>query len=114
MGVVQGVYYNKDLFKKYNLAVPNAVITFSSSASCASTFFDTTTMTWHTTVPIGGSDEIFLSGLALMVPASGLPGGINPVVWNGTFSSNTSGVSVQWKWGAAVYTSFSTDYNSLA
>jgi len=98
---------------QYNLAVPNAVITFSSSVSCASTFFDTTTMTWHTTVPIGGSDEIFLSGLAFMVPASGLPGGINPVAWNGTFSSNTSGVSVQWKWGAAVYTSFSSDYNSL-
>ncbi len=71
-------------------------------------------MTWHTTVPIGGSDEIFLSGLAFMVPASGLSGGINPVVWTGTFSSNTPGVSVHWKWGAAVYTSFSTDYNSLA
>ena len=59
-------------------------------------------------------DEIFLSGLAFMVPASGLSGGINPVVWTGTFSSNTPGVSVHWKWGAAVYTSFSTDYNSLA
>ena len=97
----------------YNLPMPNAVVTFSSSATCASTFFDTATMTWHTTVPIAGSDEIFSSGLAYMVPAPGLPGGINPVDWQGTLSSNTSGVSIQWKWGAAVYSSFSTDYNAL-
>ena len=97
----------------YNLPVPNAVITFSASATCASTFFDTATMTWHTTIPIAGSDEIFASGLAFMVPAPGLPGGINPVDWQGAFSASTPGVSIQWKWGAAAYSSFSTDYNSL-
>jgi hypothetical protein len=66
-----------------------------------------------TTVPVSGSDEIFLSGLSYPVPASGLPGSINPVDWTESFSSNTSGVSIQWKWGAAVFSSFSTDYNSL-
>ena len=35
------------------------------------------------------------------------------MVWNGDFSSNVTGVSVQWKWGAAVYTHFTTDYNAL-
>ena len=29
------------------------------------------------------------------------------------FSSDTAGVSVAWKWGAAVYTTFTTDYNGL-
>jgi hypothetical protein len=66
-----------------------------------------------TTVPISGSDEIFLTGLAFKVPAGGLPGGINPVTWQGTFDSNKHGVSISWKWGAAVYTNFSTNNNAL-
>jgi hypothetical protein len=95
------------------LAVPNAEITFSSSASCASTTFDSITNTWMTTVPIAGSDEIFLDGLAFPLPAgfSGTIGG--SVVWQGSFSSNVPGITVQWKWGAAVYTHFTTDYNAL-
>jgi hypothetical protein len=47
------------------------------------------------------------------VPASGLPGGIKDVIWQATFSSNTSGLTVNWQWGAAVYTNFSTKYNDL-
>jgi hypothetical protein len=66
-----------------------------------------------TTVPISGSDEIFLSGLSYPLIAP-LPGGIHPVTWTGTFTSNTAGITVKWKWGAAVYTTFSTDYNLLA
>jgi len=96
------------------LSAPNAQITFSPSASCASTTFDSITNTWMTTVPISGSDEIFLDGLAFPVPAgfSGMIGG--SVVWNGSFSSSAPGITVQWKWGAAVYTHFTTDYNALA
>jgi len=97
-----------------DFAVPNAQITFSPSASCASTTFDSITNTWMTTVPLSGSDEIFLSGLALPVPA-GFSGTVKgAVIWNGTFSSNVPGVSVKWKWGAAVYSTFSADYNALA
>jgi hypothetical protein len=99
--------------QQYNLSVPNAQITFSPSASCASTTFDTITNTWMTTVPVSGDDEIFLSGLAFPVPASF--GKVNGNVdWQGSFSSNVPGVSVQWKWGAAVYSSFTTDYNALS
>jgi hypothetical protein len=38
------------------------------------------------------------------------------VTWNGTFGTNTPGVTMQWQWGAAVYTSpcFTTDYNAIA
>jgi len=97
----------------YNLAVPNSTITFSASATCATVSFDTVNNQWDVTVPVSGSDEIFLSGLAFPVPAAGLPGGINNVTWSGTVGTNVSGIDMQWKWGAAVYTSFSTDYNSL-
>jgi hypothetical protein len=71
------------------------------------------TNTWITTVPVGGDDEILLSGLAVPVPSSGMQGGGN-VSWSGTFSSNVPGVSIDWKWGAAAYSSFTTDYNALA
>ena len=99
---------------KYNLTVPNAQITFSPSATCTSTSFDSVKNTWITVTPLAGEDEIFLSGLAFPVPAGGLPGGINPVTWVGGFGSDTAGIAVQWKWGAAVYTTFTTDYNTLA
>jgi len=42
-----------------------------------------------------------------------LPGGIKPVTWEGRFSSSTPGLSAKWKWGAAVYKSFSPDNNAL-
>ena len=100
---------------QYQLAVPNAQIVFSPSATCSSTTFSTLTNTWTTTVPVRGDDEIFLTGLAWPVPSGGLVGGINPVNWDGAFSTNgASGVSIQWKWGAAVYSKFTTDYNALA
>lgn len=100
---------------QYLLAVPGAQIIFSPTATCSSTTFSTMTNAWTTIVPIKGDDEIFLTGLAWPVPSGGLQGGINPVTWNGTFSTNgASGVSIQWKWGAAVYSGFSTDYNALA
>jgi hypothetical protein len=99
----------------YTVSVPNAQITFTPGA-CASTTFDTASNTWITTVPLTGSDEIFLTGLALPVPASfALANGRvqGPVSWQGTFASDTAGISVGWKWGAAVYKVFSTDYNLL-
>lgn len=99
----------------YNLAVPNAKITFSASASCTSTTFDTVTNTWMTTVPLAGDDEIFLTGLAWQVPSGGLPGGANPVNFSGTYSAETNapGLSIQMQWSAAAYSSFTTDYNAL-
>jgi hypothetical protein len=96
----------------YSVTVPDAVITFASSVSCASTSFNSSLNRWETTVPLGGSDEIFLSGVAFPVPA-GFQKGINPVTWTGTFGTDTPGVALSWKWGAAAYTHFSTDYTQL-
>jgi len=97
----------------YTLNVPNALITFDPAVTQATTTFDNGTNTWKTTVPSSGlAGNTFLSGLAFKVPTN-FPGGIKPVTWNGTFTTDTPGISFQWKWGAAVYTSFSSDYNAL-
>src|SRR5262249_28756815 len=74
---------------------------------------DTTSGSWLTTVPTSGDDEIFLTGLAFPIPSVGISGGIKNVSWNGTFSTDTAGLSISWKWGAAVYTSFTTNYSAL-
>jgi hypothetical protein len=99
----------------YSLPVPNAKITFSPSASCTSTTFDSITNTWMTTVPVSGDDEIFLTGLAWPVPTGGLPDGANPVNFSGTYSAESSapGLSIEMKWGAVAYSNFTTDYNAL-
>jgi hypothetical protein len=96
----------------YHLAVPNSSLTFVPGATSASTTFDVATNTWKTSLPMSGPGNVFLSGLTLACP-NGLPGGINPVTWTATFQSNTPGLSVNWQWGTAVYTSFSSDYNAL-
>lgn len=98
----------------YLLPVPDATITFSPSATSAFTAYDPSRNEWITTLPstgLAGND--FLSGLTFMAHAGGLSGGINPVTWTGTFYSDTAGVSVNWQWAAAVYTSFGTDYRTL-
>ncbi|MFO0608489.1 MAG: hypothetical protein U0324_35315 [Polyangiales bacterium] len=96
-----------------HLAVPSARVTFSPTATTATTSFDATRGAWSTTVPAGYDGDVFLTGVALRVGAGGLPGGINPVVWTGTFVSDTAGVSVAWQWAAAVYTRFSDDPGAL-
>ena len=42
-------------------------------------------------------------------PGQQPPRGINPVTWTGTFNLP----KLQWKWGAAVYTSMSTDLSLI-
>jgi hypothetical protein len=55
-----------------------------------------------------------VSGLSIPVPG-GLPGGISPVDWTGSFgvSPSSPGVQIQWQWGAAVCSKFTTNYNAL-
>src|SRR4029077_19954111 len=98
----------------YNLPVPGATLTSDAAATAASTTFDEASNRWATTVPGSLSARAFLSGLAFPVPAGGLPGGISSVTWSASFSTDTRGVTAQWGWGAAVYTTIGTDYNALA
>ncbi|GEM_PF-1143144 len=90
--------------------LPATEVTFSS-ASCASVLF--ASGAWGVDVPFSGSDEIFIGGFVLPLPA-GLPGGIKNVTWSGTLASTVAGASMNWKWGAAVYTyPLPSDYNAL-
>jgi hypothetical protein len=91
-------------------AAPDGKIVFSPTASCATTTFDGSQ--WVTTVPIKGSDEILLSALGIKVPVDLKAAN---VTWNGDFSADVKGISVGWKWGAAVYTTNVTtaNYNAL-
>src|SRR5262249_45776621 len=102
--------------KVFHLLVPNARVIFSPSvtASTATTTFDIVHNEWEISVPSSGiSGNVFLSGLSFPVPVGGLPGGINPMTWSGNFVTNAPSLSVNWQWAAAVYTTFSSNYNSL-
>ena len=96
----------------FKFTAPDATVTFDPSATKATTTF--TGGKWVTTVPSSGlAGKVFLDAVALEVPAGGLPGGVAPVSWSGTFSSSTPGLKTQWQWGAAVYTKFSKEFNEL-
>lgn len=96
----------------YNLTVPDATITFSPNVTTATTSFDAIFNRWSTSVPLSFSGNVFLAGLAYPL-STALPGGINPVNWSGTFYTDTSGISVNWQWAAAVYTAFTSSPNGI-
>jgi hypothetical protein len=94
-------------FGPSSLPVPDAVITFSSTATCASTSFNTATNEWETTIPLSyatHADEIFSAGLAYVLPAN-FPQNVNNVTWNATFTSTASSLEFQFQYGAANYVS---------
>ena len=84
------------------IAVPDATITISSSVSTATLSFNGS---WSEAVPPHTAGNIFLDGAAFTLPAS-WPGGIHSVTWTASFGASQPGVSVNWQWGAAVYTHF--------
>jgi hypothetical protein len=67
---------------------------------------------WATNAPATFSGNVFLTGLSVPLP-NGLPKGLNPVGWSATFTTNTPGISLQWQWAAAAYTTFSTNHADL-
>ena len=94
----------------YALPVPNAVVTFSSSVSSASTTWDATNNRWSTLIPMSGvkgnaTIHSFFDGLAYQVPMN-FPGGIQNVTWQAAYSTSTPGLNFNWQWGAAVYGAF--------
>jgi hypothetical protein len=96
----------------YTVSVPAALILYDPAATTASTVFDVGTGEWHTTVPAGYTGDVFLSGSGFDVSPA-LPGGINPVTWCGSMGTNVGGATFQWKWAAAVYSSFPSDPNAI-
>lgn len=96
----------------FSINVPDAAITFSPTATSATTTYSSGK--WITTVPasLAGSNS-FMSGVAYAVPLGGIPAGLNPVTWHANISTTTPGLTVNWQWAAAVYTQFNTNYGAL-
>jgi hypothetical protein len=99
----------------YVVPVPSALVSFVPGLPVATTAY--CNGQWVTSVPLSGlSGNVFLDGVAFRAPSpGGLPGGIKNVTWQGMFFSTTPGLTIQWKWAAAVYHAlgFSDDYNAL-
>lgn len=96
----------------YSVDVPNSEITFSPAVTTGTTSFDASQNAWVSSLPSNFPGNAFLGAVAFPVTST-LPGGINPVTWQGNFATDTAGVKLNWQWAAAVYTSFSSDYNAL-
>jgi hypothetical protein len=62
-------------------------------------------------VPVGGvTGNTFVTGVGFQVPTD-FPTGIQNVTFSASFTTDTPGVTLQWQWGAAVYSSsFITTY----
>lgn len=102
----------------YAVKVPDSTVTFSPATTLATTDFTLLPPRlgygWETNLPSSGlAGNDLMTAVHVAVPSAGLPGGIKDVVWSATFSSYTSGLTVQWQWAAAVYSTFSANYNSL-
>jgi len=103
----------------YTITVPDSTIAFSSRTTLASTDFTQLKPSvlgegWDTNLQFSGlAGNDLLTAVTFPVPSEGLPGGIQNVTWQATFSSIVSGLTVNWQWAAAAYTSFSADYNAL-
>lgn len=100
----------------YKLPVPDAVVIHDPLATVATTSYDAANDEWVTRVPMNHSLKAFMSGLAFTVPTT-LSGGIKPVCWSGQFYTDRTDPNnmkkLEWKWTAAVYSQFSSDYNAL-
>jgi hypothetical protein len=87
------------------IPAPNSEVVFSSTATTATTTY--AGGQWVTTVPVGYSGNVFIGGVAYQVPAGVSLAGAK-VDWTGVFSGTTNSFTLQWQWGAAVYSSLGT------
>ncbi len=98
----------------YTIPVPDSDIIFDPATTLARTVFNPAKNAWEVKAqPCCSSGNTFLTGAGFLVPASGFPGGVQNVKWQASYSTDTEGVKLHWKWAAAVYTCFETDYNAL-
>ena len=60
---------------------------------------------WETVVPRSFTSYIFMNGLSYQVPVN-FPGSISNVRWTTNVSIDRANTSINWRWSAAVYTTF--------
>lgn len=96
----------------YTINLPDMQITYSSAVTEPSLTYDSVNNIWIQQVPWGVSGNTFMDGIGFVVPAGQNLENYDGL-WTADFSSDQSGVSVNWKSAAAAYTSFSSDPNTL-
>jgi SdrD B-like domain len=93
--------------------LPNSQLTLTPGATSASATFDASSNTWDISAPSSVSGNVFLGGGALSLP-NGLPGGVKNVTWSADFTTNTSGIMINWQWAASAYsTTFPSDLSGV-
>jgi hypothetical protein len=106
----------KITFKRNNvqvtLNVPDSKTSFVYGTSIATTQFINNK--WVTVSPSYTFDRsLFLSGVAYTVPSGGLAGNIKDVKWTADINIDQPGVEIKWKWAAATYSQFNSNYAYL-
>ena len=95
------------------MPVPNGVVVFTPVANSAAVTFDPNDNDWDVRAAFQRCWRRLHDRAALPVP-NGLPGGIKNVTCRAHFWSDTAGLTVNWKLGAAAYKpGFGGDYNAL-
>lgn len=93
------------------IALPDAELQYSPTASSATTTWDPVNNEWDTIVPAKLGGNIFATGFGVVSPVA-IPKNTK-FTWSATISSDTPRVSVAWQWAAAAYTSFNSDFSQL-
>jgi len=109
MNITNGVISFTANNVQYNVNVPNARVRFDASVTSASTQFINNV--WETVVPRSYTSDVFMAGLSYPVPVN-FPGNYMNVKWSANISIDKTGISVGWRWGAAVYSTFA-DHSGL-
>ncbi|HET9393302.1 MAG TPA: hypothetical protein VFO29_07285 [Candidatus Rubrimentiphilum sp.] len=91
--------------------LPDSVITISPSAIAGSVLFHDDAQAWHEIVPTGIPGYFFADGGRYAV-SDGLKDAKN-ATWSAVISTDTPGISLNWRWAAASYTTLGADYNGM-
>jgi hypothetical protein len=89
------------------IALPDAEVYYSPTATTATTTWDPVDNEWDTVVPKALGGNLFASGLGYAVPAAIAKG--TKVTWSATVTSDTPKVTVAWQWAAATYSAFNAN-----
>ena len=96
---------------RFNVNPKIAKLIITDSVTQATTSFTGTE--WLTIAPPNINGNYFISGYSHLVPSTILRN-LSAITWKGVWTASRPGVTtLQWKWSAAVYSTFSTDLTTL-
>ncbi len=96
---------------RFNLNPKIAKLIITDTVTQATTTFTGTE--WLTVAPPNIAGNYFISGYSHLLPSTILRN-LSAITWKGVWTASKPGVTtLQWKWSAAVYSTFSTDLTAL-